>query len=31
MKDNYQDFSSNSNRESYTFPFNKAINNNNNT
>jgi hypothetical protein len=30
MKDNYQDFSSNSNRESYTFPFNKAINNNNN-
>ena len=29
MKDNYQDFSSNSNRESYTFPFNKAVTNNN--
>jgi hypothetical protein len=30
MKDNYKDFSSNSNRESYTFPFNKAANINNN-
>ena len=30
MKDNYQDFSSYSNRESYSFPFNKAANFNNN-